>query len=96
LPVRKKSPSVLKRQRSNERKALYRGMVRNSTRTYVKKARSLVEARQLDSATEAIEVAISALDRAASKGVIHRNNAARRKSRLMKALNRAKQEAAAG
>jgi hypothetical protein len=40
-------------------------------------------------------VAISALDRAVSKGVLHRNNAARRKARLMKRLNAAAPEAPA-
>jgi small subunit ribosomal protein S20 len=38
--------------------------------------------------------AISALDKAAQKGVIHQNNAARHKSRLMKQLNQARQQAA--
>jgi small subunit ribosomal protein S20 len=37
--------------------------------------------------------AVSALDRAAQKGVIHKNNAARRKSRLLRYLNQAKQQA---
>jgi hypothetical protein len=42
----------------------------------------------VDDAARAVVTAISALDKAASKGVIHRNNAARRKSRLMVRLNR--------
>jgi small subunit ribosomal protein S20 len=61
-----------------------------STRTQVKKARNLLASDSLPEAAEAIQVAISALDKAAEKGVIHKNNAARRKSRLMAALAKAK------
>ena len=89
MPVKKKSPSVLKRTRSNARKAAYRGTVRTSARTYVKKARTLIAEGKLDQATQAVLQAESALDKAAEKGVIHKNNAARRKSRLIAALNKA-------
>jgi small subunit ribosomal protein S20 len=41
----------------------------------------------LEEAREAARVAASALDKAAEKGIIHKNNAARRKSRLMRRLN---------
>jgi small subunit ribosomal protein S20 len=74
-----------KRQASNR---VYRG----SARTAVKKARTLVDTGK-ETAPEAVEKAIQALDKAAQKGVIHPNNAARRKSRLMQALNKAKAEA---
>ncbi len=90
MAVKKKSRSVLKRLRSSERKAEYRGRVRSSTRTYLKKAHTLVMAGKVEAATEAVQAAISSLDKAAEKGVIHKNNAARHKSRLMAALNRAK------
>jgi small subunit ribosomal protein S20 len=89
LAVKKKSRSVVKRVRSSERKAEYRGQVRSSTRTYLKKAQSLVAAGKVDAAAEAVQAAVSALDKAAEKGVIHKNNAARHKSRLMAALNKA-------
>jgi small subunit ribosomal protein S20 len=89
LPVKKKSPSVLKRTRSSARKSVYRGTVRTSARTYIKKARTLIAEGKLDQATQAVLQAESALDKAAEKGVIHKNNAARRKSRLMAALNKA-------
>jgi small subunit ribosomal protein S20 len=95
LPVKKKKLSVLKRQRQSVRKAVYRGDVRSSTRTFVRKARTLVAGGKLAQAPEAIQEAISALDKAAAKGVIHKNNAARRKSRLMAAYHRATQSAAA-
>jgi small subunit ribosomal protein S20 len=90
LAVKKKSRTVLKRLRSSERKAEYRGRVRSSTRTYLKKAQNLVAAGKVEAATEAVQAAISSLDKAAEKGVIHKNNAARHKSRLMTALNKAK------
>jgi len=46
-----------------------------------------MEEGRLEEAREAVSVAISALDKAAEKGIIHKNNAARRKSRLMRRLN---------
>ena len=58
----------------------------------MKKARILIEAGNLDEAREAVRMATSALDRAAEKGIIHKNNAARRKSRLAQALNQAEAE----
>lgn len=56
-------------------------------RTQVKKARSLLTPKTVGSSPDALAEAISALDRAAAKGVIHKNAAARRKSRLMKLYN---------
>jgi small subunit ribosomal protein S20 len=69
--------------------------VKSQTKTYVKKAEQLISSNELESAREAVKQAIAAVDRAAQKGVIHPNNAARRKSRLMKKLN-ATQPATAG
>jgi small subunit ribosomal protein S20 len=74
--------SALKRIRSNNRKRIRNKMVRSRTRTAVKGARDAAP----EEAAAATVAAISALDRAAAKGVIHPNNAARRKSRLMKLL----------
>jgi len=64
-------------------------IVRSTARTYVKKARRLIAEGNLEEAQRVVRQALSALDKAAQKGVIHRNNAARRKSRLMKLLNEA-------
>jgi len=58
-------------------------------KTYVTKARRLILENDLDAAQEAVKQAMTALDKAAQKGVIHPNNAARRKSRLIKRLNAA-------
>ncbi|NLE45804.1 MAG: 30S ribosomal protein S20 [Chloroflexi bacterium] len=79
--------SAIKRLRSAERRRLHNRQFRGSARTAVKKARALMDEGQMDEAREAVRVAASALDKAAEKGIIHKNNAARRKSRLMKALN---------
>jgi small subunit ribosomal protein S20 len=90
LPNLKKNPSALKALRRDARKAIYRGKVRTSTRTQVKKARALIASGKVAEADKALQDAISSLDKAAEKGVIHKNSAARRKSRLMLALNKAK------
>jgi small subunit ribosomal protein S20 len=90
VPNLKKNPSALKVVRRDARKAVYRGAVRTSTRTFVKRARIVVASNKLEGADQAVLDAIRALDKAAQKGVIHKNAAARRKSRLMVALNKAK------
>jgi small subunit ribosomal protein S20 len=90
LPNLKKNPSALKALRRDARKAVYRGKVRTSTRTQVKKVRTLIASGKVAEADKALQDAVSALDKAAEKGVIPKNNAARRKSRLMLALNQAK------
>ena len=62
--------------------------IRTATRTYVKRAQDAIAQGESEAATESVQRAIKALDQAAVKGVIHPNNAARRKSRLMAKLNR--------
>jgi small subunit ribosomal protein S20 len=70
--------------------------VRSFVKTCLAKAEELIAKKEMEAAKEAVVKAVSALDRAARKGVIHPNKAARRKSRLMKKLNQAvKSEAAA-
>jgi len=63
--------------------------VRSQTKTNITKAEKLVFSGELETGKEAVVAAISSLDKAAEKGIIHPNNAARRKSRLMKKLNKA-------
>jgi small subunit ribosomal protein S20 len=75
--------SAIKRVRSNNRKRIRNKITRSRTRSAVRAAREATP----EEAQAATVAAISALDRAAQKGVIHPNNAARRKSRLMKKLN---------
>ena len=78
--------SAIKRMRQNEKQRLHNRLFRGRARTEVKKARLAIESGELETAREATNTAVKALDKAASKGVIHQNNAARRKSRLMKRL----------
>lgn len=77
--------SQIKRNRQNEKRRVRNRIYRGRARTFVTKARQAIESNA-EEAKEAVLQAVSALDRAAQKGVIHKNNAARRKSRLMKRL----------
>ncbi|MQF48982.1 30S ribosomal protein S20 [SAR202 cluster bacterium AC-647-N09_OGT_505m] len=70
------------------RKSLRNRPLRTATRTYVKKAQETIATGDSEAAVESTNQAIKVLDKAATKGIIHRNNAARRKSRLMDRLNR--------
>lgn len=82
--------SAIKNIRKSERKRKINQVYRTRARTYIRRTRSLIDAGQLEEAEAMAREAASALDRAARKGVIHKNNAARRKSRLMQHLNKAK------
>jgi len=79
--------SALKRIRQSEKRRIYNRTYRNRARTFVKKANNTIESGDVQAAIEATRAAIKDLDMAARRGVIHKNNAARRKSRLMKKLN---------
>ncbi len=85
--------SALKRWRQSEKRRIRNRVHRSRARTAVKKTLKLLSVGDLEAAKKATQAAISALDRAAQKGVIHRNNAARRKSRLVKRLRQALQAA---
>ena len=78
--------SAMKRIRQNEKRRLRNRQFRGSANTFIKKARLAIEAGNVEEAREATQQAVSALDKAAEKGVLHKNNASRRKSRLMKSL----------
>lgn len=82
--------SAIKRIRQAEKRRLHNKVYRTRARSFVKTARSTmtVKGGKADPkvAAEAVRLAVQDLDRAASRGVIHKRNAARRKSRLMKAL----------
>lgn len=79
--------SAIKRIRQAERRRLRNQMVKSRVKTLIKRARAVIEAGNLEQARLSVGDAISALDRAAERGILHRNNAARRKSRLMKRYN---------
>jgi small subunit ribosomal protein S20 len=78
-----------KRMRQEQKRRLHNRSIKSLVRTQITKARNAIAVGD-ENSEEAVRRAISELDRAAKKGVIHRNNAARRKSRLMKRLNAAK------
>ena len=79
--------SAIKRIRQNQKRRIHNRSYRNRARTFVKMAREEIESGKSDSVVEATKAAIRDLDMAASRGIIHKNNAARRKSRLMKQLH---------
>ena len=78
--------SAIKRNKQNEKRRVRNRVYRGEARTYVARARTAIAGKDADAAKAAALEAISALDKAAQKGVLHKNNAARRKSRLMKLL----------
>jgi small subunit ribosomal protein S20 len=85
-----RSTSAQRAARTGERKRLRNRSTKSATKTYVAKAEKLVHDNELEPAQAAVLEAISVLDKAAKKKVIHPNTASRRKSRLMKKLNKAR------
>jgi small subunit ribosomal protein S20 len=81
--------------RASARRQARNKSVRSQCKTNVTKAERLIFTGELEAAREAVVTAVSSLDKAAEKGILHPNNAARRKSRLMKKLNQAQQPAPA-
>ncbi len=75
--------SAIKRNRQNEKRAIANKTVRSQMRTYHKKA---LAAAGTDESDESLRLAVKHIDKAASKGIIHKNAAARKKSRLVKAM----------
>lgn len=81
----KRTASARKQARAGERRAVRNRSVRSAVKTRVSRVRrALTEGTE--NLGELVTTAVTSLDRAASKAVLHRNNAARRKSRLMKAV----------
>ena len=73
--------------RVSENRRKRKAPILTQTRNYVKKARILIKDGNIDDAKKAVIDAEKILDKAAQKGVVHKGNAARRKSRLAKQLN---------
>lgn len=78
-----KSIRVIREKRSRNRS------VNSDLKTTIAKAEKLILSKELEPAKEAVQQATVALDKAVKKGIIHSNNAARRKSSLMKKFNQA-------
>ncbi len=78
--------SQIKRVKTNEKRRMRNKSVRSSVRTAVRKFREAVEAGNTEEAAALQRAAARALDKAASKGVIHKNQAANRKSAMAKRI----------
>lgn len=74
--------SQIKRIRTNEKRRLRNQSVKSELKTFIRKTREAVEAGDKEAAESALRVASRKLDKAVSKGVIHKNQAANRKSKL--------------
>lgn len=79
--------SAIKRMRQNEKRRLRNRRMRSRTRTFVRKANALIASGDKAEAETSVQAAVRELDKSAQKGIIHPNNAARRKSRLMEKFN---------
>jgi small subunit ribosomal protein S20 len=86
--------SAMKRARQNEKRYMRNRPYVAGTRTRIRRARALIEKGELEQAAAAVQEAAQSLDKAAQKGVIHKNNASRRKSRLFKMLHNAQAKSA--
>ena len=79
--------SAIKRVRQNEKRRVRNRQILSTARTFIKRVRAAVDSGNVAEAQAALPDAVKALNSAASKGVIHRNQAARKISRLTKAVN---------
>lgn len=79
--------SQIKRNRQNLKRRDLNRVYRGRARTALKKARLAIQSGNVEEARAATQVATKALDKAAAKGVFHKNKTARQKSRLMQHLN---------
>jgi len=82
--------SALKRAKQTEVRNARNRALRSTFRTHIKKFNALLTAKDIDGATAELPAIYRTIDKAVTKGIIHRNNAARRKSRLTQAINKAK------
>jgi len=80
------SPQAKKRALQNEKSRKHNASLRSMARTYIKKVISSIESGDKAAATAAYAVAAPIIDRVADKGIMHKNKAARHKSRLNKQI----------
>ena len=78
--------SAEKRERQNVKRRMHNRMIKSSVRTQIKKFDAAVVAGDKEAAKDAMALSFKLLDSAASKGVLHRNTASRKKSRNYKAF----------
>ena len=91
-----KTKSVHGGAQSAEKKRIRNRSVRSAIKTYITKTENLIGAKEWELAQETAVATVSRIDRAVSKGIIHRNKGASLKSQLMKKLNRALPEGSGG
>ena len=80
--------SQIKRNKTNEKRRVRNKAYKTEVRSLVRKTREAVEAGNVEEAQESLRIASRKLDKAVSKGVLHKNNAANRKSKLAKQVNK--------
>ena len=81
--------SAEKRVRVSKKSRLRNKSVRTEVKTGINRAEKLIFAGEMEAAKEAVAIAVASLDKAAEKGILHPNNTARRKSRLIRKWNKA-------
>jgi len=89
LPTHK---SALKRMRQNEKRRLRNKAYRTRVKNVIKKVKFFVEKKDLENATKSLSEAVSVIQKVAGKGVIHKNNASRKISKLYQLVNGLKKE----
>jgi small subunit ribosomal protein S20 len=83
----KKNRSALKRVRQARKRALRNRSVKSTIKTFTKKVEAAVKDRDAEAARELLKKAVSIIDKAARKGILHKNTAARKVSRLSRLVN---------
>jgi small subunit ribosomal protein S20 len=94
-PSRKKNKSAIKRARQAEKRTLRNRAVKSKLKTLFRNVETEVSNKNLEGAKAALNTAIKNIDKAVSKGIIHRNTASRKVSRLTKLVNSLLQSGAA-
>ncbi len=79
--------SAIKRNRQNAKRRAHNRHFRSSMRNQIKNLRAAIESGDADAAKSLLPLAVASIHRVAQKGIIHKKNAARRVSRLSKAVN---------
>lgn len=81
--------SVIKDVKRSRERNVRNTAAKSKIKTFVKKAKTIITGGDVDATKAAVSSAVSVIDKVAEKGIIHKNAAARRKSRLMRAANKA-------
>lgn len=83
----KKNKSAIKRAKQAEKRRLRNSHIKSTMKTYIKKALNAIENKEIENIDANLRAAISYINKTASKGVIHKNTASRKISRLTKKAN---------